>query len=253
MFRTASPLTHAVSLSQWAKVHPEWWALTVSLAAWAVMLGPGPVSGLWPLCLSPAPDRGVGFLDTLHGAWRSGALTGMLFGWVMMTLAMMPPLAVSQIRHVAVRSFATRRNRAVAAFLGGMAGVWLLIGVIGMMVLGGAPVALSGHPEVAAAAWQLGPMKRAALLRCHRTVPLAAAGWRANWDCLRYGLTHGLGCVGSCWALMLAMTLASHRPVAGLCIQVVALAERRSRRPRFELSALALGICALMSLVGLEP
>jgi predicted metal-binding membrane protein len=177
-----------------------------------------------------------------------------LFGWGIMTLAMMPPLAIPLIRHVATRSFVVRRNRAITAFLAGVLVVWLLAGLVALTLLGGAPATLFGWPGLAAAAflfaavWQLAPMKRAALARCHRTVPLGATGWRADWDCLRYGLTHGLNCVTSCWAAMFAVILASGGPMLCLAVQLVALVERRSLRPRPGLSALALLACALVTL-----
>jgi predicted metal-binding membrane protein len=244
------------SIPHWTAEHPEWWTLALSATAWIVMLFHGQAAHLWPLCLAPSPDTGLGFPDNLRHAWGSGALGALLSGWGIMTLAMMPPLAIPLIRHVAVRSFAARRNRAMAAFLGGLVGVWLLIGVIALTVLGSAPVALFGDPNVIAAcfliaaAWQLAPMKRIALLRCHRTVPLGAVGWRADRDCFRYGLVHGLDCVRSCWALMLAMALAPHDMVVGLGVQFVALTERRSRHSRLDLSALGLAACGLAFLAG---
>jgi predicted metal-binding membrane protein len=250
MTRAALTPRLAGSLPSWTAVYPEWWALALSVGAWAVMLTHGHASQGWALCLSRSPDAGV--LDRLQDAWQTGALGGVLLGWVAMTLAMMPPLAIPLIRHVAARSFAVRRNRAIAGFLGGMVGLWLVIGFAALTVLGGVSGTLLTDPRVVAvgfliaAAWQLAPMKRAALLRCHRTVPLSAMGWRADRDCIRYGLSHGLDCVASCWAMML---LALSGPVAGIAVQFIALAEQRARRPRLVLSAMAFVAYALVMLL----
>jgi len=171
---------------------------------------------------------------------------------------MMPPPAIPLIRHVAVRSFAVRRRRAVAAFLVGALGVWLLLGFVGLPILAGASLSLFGDPAVAAcgflgaALWQLTPMKRRALLRCHRTFPLTPIGWRADRDCAGYGFAYGRDCVASCWAMMLATVLASHGPVVMLCVQFIALAERQARQPRLLLSALVLTACAALMLVGIR-
>lgn len=57
----------------------------------------------------------------------------------------------------------------------------------------------------AAAAWQLTRWKAAALRACQRTVPLLLYGRCADAAVVR----NGGACVGSCWAAMLAMDLAS--------------------------------------------
>src|ERR1700722_6469024 len=100
----------------------------------------------WALCLT---SSGSGFTANLLIAWRSGPLSDLLFGWGIMTLAMMPPLAIPLIRHVATRSFVVRRNRAIATFLAGVLVVWLLAGLVALTLLGGAPATLFGWPGLA--------------------------------------------------------------------------------------------------------
>lgn len=261
MARATATFRRFPSLPAGTAEHPEWWALLLSAAAWFVMAGDGHAAhdaahgaaDVWALCLASAPGEHRGFIDNLQAAWRTGALSAVLLAWATMTLAMMPPLAVPPIRHVAARSFATRRDRAIGGFLAGMLGVWLLAGLVALTALGGLPVALLSDPRAAAAAflvasaWQLTPMKRAALLRCHRIVPLAATGWRADRDCLRYGVTHGVDCVASCWAMMLAMAVGAHGPMIGLGILLVAMHEQWSARARPAMSAgLLAGVALLM-------
>ena len=72
------------------------------------------------------------------------------------------------------------------------------------------PAAAAAVGFGAALLWQVTTLKRRALLACHRTQPLAPAGWRADLDCLRFGWTIGVSCLVSCWALMLACLLSGH-------------------------------------------
>ena len=223
--------------------------MACSIVAWIVMLTEGHGEHNW-LCAIPR----AGVADNMRLAWQSGVLTGLVAGWITMTVAMMPPLAIPLIRHVAARSYANRRHRAIAAFLAGVIGTWLFVGITGLLVVTCIPVASLNDPIVPdcgfilAAAWQLLPMKRAALLRCHRTVPLGPSGWRADRDCLHYGFAHSLVCIKSCWALMLAVSLAAHMPVDSIGVQAIALTEQRARRPRLALSALLLASAAVLML-----
>ena len=47
-----------------------------------------------------------------------------------------------------------------------------------------------------AALWHATPARQASLNRCHRLPRLGAFGWLADRDCLAYGFTSGLWCVG---------------------------------------------------------
>ncbi len=242
----------AASWADWAGDHPEWWALGLSAGAWCGLLWRHAADPGGALChTGPA----AGFADAIGASWRSGALTGMLLGCVLMVIAMVPPMAVPLVRHVAARSFAVRRHRAVAGFLAGITGVWLLAAGAALIVLAGQPwVSAESHAAVGlgfllAAGWQFAPLKRRALLRCHRTVPLASAGWRADRDCLLFGAGYAGGCVGSCWAMMLAAVLAGHDPLVSLCVQGVALAERQARAPWVTGSAVVLLACGGLMLV----
>jgi predicted metal-binding membrane protein len=67
---------------------------------------------------------------------------------------------------------------------------------------------------IIAIVWQFSPVKQRCLNRCHAHGELAAFGPAADVDALRFGLTHGVWCVGSCWALMLLPLLVSSGHVA---------------------------------------
>jgi predicted metal-binding membrane protein len=227
---------------------PHCWALAISTAAWLAILALHLAPDATPLCLAEA--GGSSLTGRLRAAWVSGGLGLALLDWVLMTLAMMTPLTLPLLGHVAARSFASRRHRAIALVLVGALAPWLLAGLVGLPLLLPASAWAGGPPWLAvsgfllAAVWQLSSVKRRALQRCHLTLPLAAEGRRADLDCTWQGLVHARSCLLSCGPLMLAMTLAPDHLLIGACIQSFLLAERRSCRPPLMKTAVALTIIA---------
>ena len=191
--------------------YPHWWAIALCAGAW------GWAATRW---------------------WEARHAHGLeLFDWLLMIGAMMLPLVFAHLRVVAARSLWPRRQHAMAAFLCGYAAISLLAGAAMISVTDAVDVvAQAGSPGagatafVLAAAWQLSPQKRRALTACHRTVPLAPRGWRADRDCLLYGWTIGRSCLVSCAGLMLACVLAGHSLPAMVAATAVAGTERVSVR-----------------------
>jgi predicted metal-binding membrane protein len=221
-------------LRSWTAAHPEWWSLTISFIAGWLLLSNWALADAVALCQAreTLPD----LWDNMRTAWNVGAVTGMGLNWFVMALAMVPPLTLPLIRHVAARSFTARRDRSVALFLAGVIGVWLCVGLVLTLAVAcwpplmGIGVPGGGAAMIAAAIWQVTPMKRRALRRCHRTFPLMPWGWRADCDCIRHGLRHGLTCVANCWALMCAAMLTT--PALMPCVLFVAMKEQQARLPR---------------------
>jgi predicted metal-binding membrane protein len=213
------------------------------------------VPGISALCLARSDGTSTYLSENFLAAWKTGTFHEMAIDWLIMTLAMLPLLAVSPIRHVAIRSFAARRQRSILVFLAAACLPWLMLGLISLSILAAMPRSWTGNPVViasgfiVAALWQITPMKHLALYRCHRTFPLAPTGWQADRDCAAHGFAYGQICVVSCWAMMLAATLASHGLIANLCIQGVALWERRARVPRSRVSAGMLIAAAVVVLI----
>lgn len=195
--------------------HPEWWAVLASVLAWAYLA------------------------SAAHG--HAGHGTGAA-AMAAMVVAMMLPLTIAQLRHVALSSLWRRRHRAAAGFIAGFLAVWLAVEAVlavawrGMGSLAGAALA-AGVVAVAAALWELAPAKRRHLRRCHRTVPLAPSGWRADADCARFGAAMGVSCVGTCWALMLASAAFAHSLPVMLALFGVQLSGRYRRRHSAPLAA----------------
>jgi hypothetical protein len=229
----------ASSISTTIARHPEWWTVGLCLVAWSALIAGNMGS-----------SGGGVFCGSLH---RATALDGPVWTaglgeWSLMVAAMMLPLVIAPVRRAARASLWRRRHRAIAEFLVGYGLIWTLFGGAALVILAlyqptppWAPVAVFAI----AALWELSPAKRRALSLCHRTIPLRPTGWRADFDCLRYGALQGRSCCSSCWVMMLGSTLTPQpllamAGIAGLC----AVQRYRPRRRQY-FEALALGAGAL--------
>jgi len=213
--------------------HPEWWAVMAAAVAWMFMAG--------------MSRTHASHTESIPGIGHGQCTLGMVY----MVIAMMLPLTLTNVRHVALSSLWRRRHLAIAAFLVGYLAVWIVVqsaigGTLGLLApLVGWETA-GGVAMVAAALWEVAPTKRQRLRRCHRTVPLAPRGWRADADCVRYGVTTGFSCVTMCWALMIAAAAFSHSFMVMTVLFGVQLSGRYQQRPSPVLAALSvLAVCLL--------
>jgi predicted metal-binding membrane protein len=213
--------------------HPEWWVVIAAAVAWLFM---ATMSHPHASHTGINPGRG-------HGQCA--------IGMVAMVIAMMLPLTLANVRYVAISSLWRRRHRAIVAFLVGYLAVWIVVQcvIVGTWELL-APLigweTVGGVAMVAATLWEVAPIKRQRLRRCHRTMPLAPRGWRADTDCAQYGVTTGFSCVTMCWALMLAAAAFSHSLMVMTVLFGVQMSGRYQQRPSLILAALAvLGVCLL--------
>lgn len=157
-----------------------------------------------------------------------------LLNWWLMIISMMVPFLVEPLRWVAFRSFRHRRHQAMLMTLLGFLGPWMLLGIVAawLMIWGWSTTSLVVAAMFGiAAAWTFHPIRKRALVACHRTIPLVPQGWKADRDCLRYGMSLGLACVGTCGLLMLACALSGHNLIAMIGTMALAGLERRSFRP----------------------
>ncbi len=211
-------------LREWLWAHPTWWCVALSLGAWALVLA-----------------RGA----------HARSLAGELLHWALMIVAMMVPLTLRSLANAASRSLWSRRHRAMALFLVGYLAPWMVAAapVELLRALLGARGEASAAAAVAfgvAAAWLLVPLRDSALGACHRTIPLAPTGWRADRDCLRYGATIGIPCVVTCLPLMAACAFAGHATFAMVGAAAIAALERLSfRTPRRAVLVATLALAAV--------
>lgn len=262
MRRPAFPLGrsgYGAAMSRFAAGRPEAPAYAASAACWAALLLAWTAPAAPAFCIA-----GAGLFSGLSFGLRS-ALADFhwpfaLGHWLLMIGAMMVPMTAAALRIVALRSFRERRGRAMGLFLAGYIAVWLavaplyLVGALAAHVAtGGALLLPLGMALGLAAAWQASAAKQRALRLCHRTVPLAPSGLRADWACLRFGVDHGRYCLASCWALMLIPAASGHHPALMLAAAAVAIAERlgpmgRPDRTAGPLAAAGLACLALSAL-----
>ena len=145
------------------------------------------------------------------------ALTGVM--WTVMMVAMMTPSAAPVILLFAGAQRARRAARSpivTAVFGAGYLLVWTAFSAAaaaGQWALHQAAMLspsmstsstwLGGGILVAAGIYQLTPTKRACLTHCQSPLGFLMSHWREGTaGALQMGLSHGLYCVGCCWALM---------------------------------------------------
>jgi predicted metal-binding membrane protein len=156
-------------------------------------------AGCWALT-----DARMAGMDAGPGT-ALGGLGWFAVSWVVMMAAMMlPATAPMAVAHARLRPAA--RGRATLAFVAGYLLAWgaaglaayaLIEGVrslhLGFLAWDEAGRYVAGGAILAAALFQLTPVKEACLRRCRD--PLAA----------RSGLEHGAHCIACCWTLMAAL------------------------------------------------
>jgi predicted metal-binding membrane protein len=220
--------------------------LAVALAAWLVtwrrMQG-----------MDAGPGTDLGSLGWFTGAWAT------------MMAAMMLPSAAPAVRMFAL---AVRRPSLTGAFVAGYLLTWTAFGLVAY----GADRALSAlHPGVlawdrggpwfaggavmAAALWQLTPLRRVCLRHCRTPMGFLLTHWRSGRrGALRMGAAHGLLCAGCCGGLMLALFAVGVMSLFWmLVVTVVVLAEKALPGGERLARALAVGLAVLGVWIALAP
>lgn len=208
--------------------------LLLSAMTWVMLLvNPG---SIMTLAHCPVTDSGAS-AASFQMLLTMNPISALAGGWALMLVAMMSPTLMSPIHHVRERSFKRRRARSVALFVVGYAAVWAAAG--GVLIAATLTLSLlapqSYLPAVAAGViafvWQCSPVKQRCLNRGHNHSELAAFGIAADVDALRFGLTHGVWCVGSCWALMLLPMLLREGHFAAMAAVTFVMTGERLERP----------------------
>jgi predicted metal-binding membrane protein len=210
--------------------------LAAAAGSWAILAGAGH-SELAAFCSTTAAAA-LSF-DRLAFAVAFAPFGDLAWEWGLMIAAMMLPMLTGPVGHIRARSLPRRRWQAVAIFMAGYCTIWLLCGVPIMMAMLAVraiePVAAFTTALVIAIAvvWQCSPAKQFCLNRCHSQPPLAAYGIRADIDALKYGVTQGIWCCGTCWAVMfIPLTTPGHHLIAMAAASAFLTAERLERPQR---------------------
>lgn len=170
--------------------------------------------------------------STIDAGNRMG---GGVFWVALMATAMMAPLVLPSLRRLSLTSLWSHRYRAQALFLFGYLATWMAsAGAISGAVMAveglGGRVPTLGLALIAAALWQFAPVKRRALRRCDRTVPIAAHLWRADLDRALFGVGSAISCVTTCWGFMVVLAAMGHGIGAMSSLFVIQMYERIADR-----------------------
>jgi predicted metal-binding membrane protein len=179
--------------------------------------------GLITLLLALAAIAWWSTLDRMRGmddgpGTELGALTWFLGVWVVMMAAMMFPSVWPTVTLYA--HLAKRRGRvATLLFVVGYLLAWTFAGLVayGIFDLGHEVIGdglawdsggrwLAGGTLVAAAAYELTPLKYACLAKCRSPLGFLLGSWRGGLrGAVVMGTRHGAWCFGCCWALMASL------------------------------------------------
>jgi predicted metal-binding membrane protein len=169
-------------------------------------------------------DNRMGGMDAGPGT-DLGTLGFFLVTWVVMMAAMMfPSIAPMVLMYARIETGRRERGQsapagATAVFVCGYLVSWAGAGLVGFAIfeLGrsltgdafswdNAGPYLAGGILIAAAIYQLTPLKDACLRKCRNPLTFMLTSWHSGrLGALRMGVEHGAWCVGCCWALMAAL------------------------------------------------
>jgi predicted metal-binding membrane protein len=201
------------------------------------------------------------------GPWTALGTFGWFLGaWVVMMAAMMLP---SVAPTVALYSRMTRARSPLSplVFAAGYFIVWGAVGALAFAVAAGGSLFagdvlswdqsgrwIGGVTLIAAAAYELTPVKHVCLQKCRSPLGFLLGSWRDGWaGALRMGSRHGAWCAGCCWALMASlfalgvMSIAWMAFVAGLIAAEKILPWRRLATYGTAAILLALGVLLLVA------
>ncbi len=224
---------------------------------------------LWWLEQSP-----YGWLFHRHGSAQHsqhGTTPGWLYGsaflvgWLLMTAAMMLPTTVPLVNNFSAL-VARRTDTAllIALLLAGYLTAWFSFGVIALGLVWTVDRALlnAGVPQhwiwgtalfLLAGAFQFSPLKYACLDKCRSPFGFVISRWHGlnrRAESFNIGWSHGLFCVGCCWALMLLMFAVGTTSLSWMLLLALVMATEKNSTWGQSLSR-PLGVILLSAGVGI--
>jgi predicted metal-binding membrane protein len=186
----------------------------------------GLISGLFLLAAiawAVTGDRMAG-MDAGPGT-ELGGLGFWVTAWVVMMAAMMfPSIAPMVVMQARISGGKRRQGQSVPTgtttlFVGGYLITWAAAGLVGYTIIrAGEAISwdflswdragpyVAGGVIVAAALYQLTPLKDVCLRKCRSPMMFVLTRWQpGRAGALRMGMEHGGWCVGCCWGLMAAL------------------------------------------------
>jgi predicted metal-binding membrane protein len=196
-----------------------------------------------------------------------GTLGWFLSVWLVMMAAMMFP---SVAPTVALYSRMTRkRSPAALVFTSSYLLTWGAAGVVafGVSDIGGRLLGdalawgragrwLAGGILLAAAVYELTPVKNVCLSKCRSPLAFLLGSWRSGLSgALAMGVRHGAWCVGCCWALMASLFALGVMSIAWMALVAALIAVEKTlpwRRTATYATALVLVTLGLLMVVAPE-
>jgi len=199
---------------------------------WAMLIASdAPFASTGGYCSTRGVPSPAFLFAQLRALWFADAATTVVLPWLLMLIAMLPPLLLQPAAHV-VSAVPARRHTALLAFLSSYASAWLaatpLLILFTMLLAGLFPTHVWSTAIVALAialAWQATALRRRCLARC-----LTLPQLDGHTACTRYGIATGAACVGVCWPWMLAAQLVPgdlHMPAMAISALIM-FRERRA-------------------------
>ena len=174
------------------------------------------------------------------GPWSALGTLGWFLGvWVVMMAAMMfPSLAPT----VALYSRMTKDRIAPLVFTGGYLVTWTAAGAVAFAIaraghaIAGDVLAweragrwVAGATLLAAALYELTPLKDVCLAKCRSPLGFLLGSWRdGRAGALKMGARHGGWCVGCCWALMASLFALGVMSVAWMAFVAALIAAEKT-------------------------
>jgi predicted metal-binding membrane protein len=208
---------------------------------------------------------GMARMETM-GGHEVLTLGAFLVAWLAMMSAMMFP-AISPVVRLYGRAAAAGRVAPLPAFVAGYIAVWSALGLPGYLGWRALmdPIAegrtwagrLAGVVLLLAAVWQLTPLKSVCLRHCRSPMSFFLRFGRSVTrpiGALRMGATHGLYCVGCCWALMAVLVAVGTMNVAWMAgLALLILLEKNAPHGERVAVAAAIVFITLGTVLVLHP
>ncbi len=233
----------------------------------------GAVAFAWALALTLAAAGRSAHLshDTILGGGLPALSDLVLFlvAWQAMTAGMMLPSSLPLVRLFAKASRGQDRPRlALAAFLAAYFAVWTGFAVLALGAdagvhgvterwawLAARPELIGGGVLILAGAFQFSPLKERCLDACRNPMHFMWRFYgRGVGPAWRFGLHHGLFCLGCCWALMTVLLVVGLMNLVWMvALALVFLAEKHWRQALRAGQAVGVGLVLLGLAVAVRP
>jgi Predicted metal-binding integral membrane protein (DUF2182) len=229
--------------------------MAVAALGWSILLGYAPTGEAFAFCLAPRPNLSGLALDTARLAVRDLSFATLLASSLTMVAAMVAPLWVQPLSHVAWRSFAESKRLntllcAAAGFLTWVAALMLLSALAYVSAATAATVMPNPLAAVllcaSVALWRVSPPGIAAQYRCHRTYRLRPFAPEAQQDALLFGAKSAVACLRACAPAMLLPWFSQAPMTCMLLVTAIAFYDRTQFRPNHRLSAMCYAGLALL-------